>query len=140
MSFDRFFATFYPFLYNSPRKELRTNITLGVVWCLAGILSSLHLYGLGSSSCYYPGSWCFLDFIDLDSTKNAIYSYIYAISGTIVVLMTIVLNVAVISFFIRNRVVGKKSRRRDLRVIVFLVVIVIVLSSLWLPLMVRGHH
>lgn len=146
MSFDRFFATFYPFLYNSPRREFRTNVTLGVVWFLAGIISSLHLYGLGSSKCIYPGSWCFLNFIDLDpssdpkSTQNIIYSYIYATTGMIVVLMTIVLNMAVIFFFVRNRVLGKRSRKRDLHVIVFLVVIVIVLSSFWTPLMVRGCH
>lgn len=142
MSFDRFFATFYPFLYNSPRKELRTNITLGSVWCLSGILSSLHLYGLGSSKNIYPGSWCFLNFIDLEpwkpkATQNIIYSFIYAITGVIVVLLTIIINTAVIFFFVRNNARGKKSHRHDLHVIVFLLVIVTVFTSCWAPLMVR---
>ncbi|XP_048764526.2 thromboxane A2 receptor-like [Ostrea edulis] len=142
MSFDRFFATFYPFLYNSPRREFRTNFTLGVVWFLAGIISSLHLYGLGSSKNIYPGSWCFLNFIELGpidpkSTQNIIYSYIYATTGVIVVLMTIMINTAVIFFFVRNKVGGKRSRKRDLHVIVFLLVIVTVFTSCWAPLMVN---
>jgi hypothetical protein len=142
MSFDRFFATFYPFLYNSPRRERRTNITLGVVWFLAGILSSLHLYGLGSSKNIYPGSWCFLNFIQLEScypkaTLNIAYSFIYAITGVIVVLLTITINTAVIIFFVRNKVGQKKSRKRDLHVILFLLVIVTVFTSCWAPLMVR---
>lgn len=143
MSFDRFFATFYPFLYNSPTKGLRTNIILAVVWCLSGILSSLHLYGLGSSKNIYPGSWCFLNFIELNSTypnyrENTIYSYIYASVGVLVVLMTLVINMAVVSFFVRNRLTKKRaSKKRDIHVIAFLIVIVTVFTSCWAPLMVR---
>ncbi|XP_062586185.1 prostaglandin E2 receptor EP4 subtype-like [Saccostrea cucullata] len=142
MSFDRFFATFYPFLYNSPQKELRTNITLGVVWCLSGILCSLHLYGFGSSKNVYPGSWCFLNFIELKNNpkarENIIYSYIYAITGVIVVFLTIIINMLVVFFFVRNRIVQRKrSRKRDLHVIVFLLTIVTVFTSCWAPLMVN---
>lgn len=143
MSFDRFFATFYPFLYNSPTKGLRTNIILAVVWCLSGILSSLHLYGLGSSKNIYPGSWCFLNFIELNSTypnyrENTIYSYIYASVGVLVVLMTLVINMAVVSFFVRNRLTKKRaSKKRDIHVIAFLIVIVTVFTSCWAPLMVN---
>ncbi|XP_056002660.1 prostaglandin E2 receptor EP4 subtype-like isoform X2 [Ostrea edulis] len=134
------------FQYDFPEplceKELRTNITLGSVWCLSGILSSLHLYGLGSSKNIYPGSWCFLNFIDLEpwkpkATQNIIYSFIYAITGVIVVLLTIIINTAVIFFFVRNNARGKKSHRHDLHVIVFLLVIVTVFTSCWAPLMVN---
>ena len=143
MSFDRFFATFYPFLYNSPSKGLRTNIILAIVWCLSGILSSLHLYGLGSSKSIYPGSWCFLNFIELNSSyphhmKNTVYSYVYAVVGVLVVTLTILINLMVVVFFVKNRVVSKRTaKKRDLHVIAFLLVIVTVFTSCWAPLMVR---
>ena len=143
MSFDRFFATFYPFLYNSPSKGLRTNIILAIVWCLSGILSSLHLYGLGTSKNIYPGSWCFLNFIEVESehphaTENRVYSYVYAITGLTVVTLTIVANAAVAIYFIRNRFFRSrpKSGKRDVQIIIFVLVVAFIFGSLWAPLMV----
>eukprot|EP00105_Crassostrea_gigas_P041100 XP_019925248.1 PREDICTED: thromboxane A2 receptor-like [Crassostrea gigas] len=143
MSLDRFFATFYPFQYNSPSKGFRTNVILAIVWCLSGILSSLHLYGLGSSRTFYPGSWCFLNFIDVNSnnsqaTQNIIYSYIYALTGLAVLLLMVGANTAVVLYFLRNRCILKKSTKstRDLQIIIFLLIIVVVFTSLWSPLMI----
>lgn len=139
MSFDRFFAIFFPFLYNTPTKNRRAMIMLGFVWTLSGVISSLHLYGLGASKNYYPGSWCFLDFIDMSSTSKVIYSYIYATSGALVVILTVLINFLVIVFFIKNKFSKSvaKSNRNDLPVVLFLLMIVTVFTSCWAPLMVR---
>ncbi|XP_062586226.1 prostaglandin E2 receptor EP4 subtype-like [Saccostrea cucullata] len=142
MSFDRFFATFFPYLYNSTTKQRRTNIILGIVWILSGFLSSLHLFGLGSSKAMYPGSWCFLNFIHVrpdcpEERLNMIYSYIYATTGVIIVLLTISVNTLVVFFFVRNIFVRTTRSQRDLHVIVFLLVIVVVFTSCWAPLMVK---
>ena len=139
MSVDRFVAIFYPFVYNTPTKERRAMMMLGAVWVLAGILSSLHLYGLGASRNYYPGSWCFLDFIDLSSTSKVIYSYIYAFAGAIVVTLTVIINLMVIVFFVKNKFSqsAAKSNRNDLPVVLFLLMIVTLFTSCWAPLMVR---
>uniref|UniRef100_K1QHI8 Prostaglandin E2 receptor EP4 subtype n=1 Tax=Magallana gigas TaxID=29159 RepID=K1QHI8_MAGGI len=139
MSIDRFFAIFFPFLYNTPTKNRRTWIMLGIVWILAGVLSSLHLYGLGASMNYYPGSWCFLDFIDMSVTSKVIYSYIYATTGAIVVIMTVFINFLVIIFFIRNKFskTATKTKRNDLPVVLFLLAIVVLFTSCWAPLMVN---
>ncbi|XP_061166018.1 prostaglandin E2 receptor EP4 subtype-like [Saccostrea echinata] len=139
MSFDRFFAIFFPFLYNTPTKERRVMVMLGCVWLLSGIISSLHLYGLGASKNYYPGSWCFLDFIDLSTNAKVIYSYIYATTGAVVVILTILINFLVIVFFIKNKFkkAVAKSNRNDLPVVLFLLMIVTVFTSCWAPLMVN---
>jgi prostaglandin E receptor 4 len=139
MSFDRFFAIFYPFLYNTSTKNRRAMVMLGSVWTMSGIISSLHIYGLGSSRNYYPGSWCFLDFIDMSSTANVVYSYIYATSGAVVVILTIVINCLVILFFIKNKLSKSvvKNNRNDLPIVLFLLMIVTVFTSCWAPLMVR---
>lgn len=140
MSLDRFFAIFFPIHYSSPSKGFRTNVIIAVVYCLSGILSSLHLYGLGSIKNFYPGSWCFLNFIYVNSsnsqdTQNKIYSYIYAITGLVVVSLIVVVNSVVVIYFIRNRCILKKSisSTRDLEIIVFLLIIVVVFTSFWAP-------
>lgn len=139
MSIDRFFAIFFPFLYNTPTKNRRTWIMLGIVWILAGVLSSLHLYGLGASMNYYPGSWCFLDFIDMSVSSNVIYSYIYATTGAVVVILTVTVNFIVIVFFIRHKFKKstKATKHKDLSVVLFLLTIVLVFTSCWAPLMVK---
>lgn len=139
MSIDRFFAIFFPILYNTPSKNRRVLVMLGVAWTLAGILSSLHLYGLGSSMNYYPGSWCFLDFIDTSVTSKVIYSYIYATTGAIVVILTVTINFIVIMFFIRHKFKKstKTTKHKDLPVVLFLMTIVLVFTSCWAPLMVN---
>ncbi|XP_062586170.1 prostaglandin E2 receptor EP4 subtype-like [Saccostrea cucullata] len=139
MSFDRFFAIFFPFLYNTPTKERRALVMLACAWTLSGVISSLHLYGLGASKNYYPGSWCFLDFIDMSSKAKVIYSYIYAATGAVVLILTMLINVLVIVFFLKNKFskTVNKTNRNELSVVLFLLMIVTVFTSCWAPLVVN---
>ncbi|XP_061166021.1 prostaglandin E2 receptor EP4 subtype-like [Saccostrea echinata] len=142
MSADRFIATYFPLLYNSPTKGRRANITLALLWVSSAILCSLHVFGLGSAKIFYPGSWCFLNFIDTDVPKNEVYTYIYAIVGVLAVIMTIILNFAVIAYFAYKTFRRKSSKSsfqgwREVHVIIFLLTIVTVLTSCWFPLMVN---
>ncbi|XP_062586183.1 prostaglandin E2 receptor EP4 subtype-like isoform X2 [Saccostrea cucullata] len=142
MSADRFAATYFPILYNTPAKGRRANITLALLWITSAILCSLHVFGLGSAKIFYPGSWCFLNFIDTDITKNEVYAYIYAVVGVLVVIMTILLNFAVIAYFVFKRFRRQSPTRsyqgwREFHVIIFLLTIVTVLTSCWFPLMVN---
>jgi prostaglandin E receptor 4 len=138
MSFDRFFATFYPLQYNNPHKEIRTNITLAVIWGLSALICSLPLFGLGSSRKFYPGTWCFLNFIETTIELNKIDAIIYATIGLIIVLATWTFNIAVIGYFIHKRYTEEStwSGWKDVHVIIFLLVVVALFTSCWLPLMV----
>ncbi|XP_061166342.1 prostaglandin E2 receptor EP4 subtype-like [Saccostrea echinata] len=140
MSFDRFFAILYPFHYNSGNKGRRTNCILALIWFIGLILSTLHLMGLGSTYNYYPKSWCFLNFVG-GTTVDRINSFIYSISGLLILICTISLNISVIVTVCRNirRENNLSSRRRvrsDVYIILFLVVIVVIFSTCWAPLMV----
>lgn len=137
MSLDRFFAILYPFVYNSENKGRRTNCILATIWLLGLLLSTLHLMGLGSSYNYYPRSWCFLNFVG-GTTKDRINSFIYSITGLLILLCTIAVNVVVILSVCRKmrRNSVKSARRVNVNIIVFLVVIVIVFTTCWAPLMV----
>ncbi|XP_061166022.1 prostaglandin E2 receptor EP4 subtype-like [Saccostrea echinata] len=143
MSFDRFFAIFYPFYYNKPHKEIRTNIVVLVIWVLSALISSLPFFGLGSSRKFYPGTWCFLNFIETTTEVNRINSIIYASIGVVIVLATWIFNIAVIVYFVYKRYKREStwSGWKDAHVIIFLMTVVVLFTSCWFPLMVNilGH-
>ena len=144
MSFDRFLAILFPYYYNTETKERRVNIMLISIWIFTFIISSLHLVGLGDSKLYYPGSWCFLNFVG-KTTADRVNSFIYSLLGLLILLLTICLNASVIISICVNSRQSKRStlsRRRgkknNMYIIIFLLVIVAVFTSCWLPLMVRN--
>jgi hypothetical protein len=144
MSFDRFMAILYPFKYNLIGKKYRANITLLVVWLVGTLVSSLHLMGLGSSFNYYPGSWCFLNFIGI-SILDRVNSYIYSIFGLIILFMIFFFNILVIVSLCKNfrtdSIISKSHRKKtDIFNVVLLLVIVTVFTICWTPLMVKSFH
>jgi hypothetical protein len=141
MSFDRFMAILYPFEYNSDWKERRTNLMLVGIWIAGAFISSLQLMGLGSSYNYYPGSWCFLNFVGTSALDRA-NSYIYSLLGISILFVTITLNFIVIVSVCRGmksdiKLSAKRRRKNDIFIIIFLMIIVTVFSMCWTPLMVR---
>jgi hypothetical protein len=145
MSFDRFMATLYPFKYryNLIGKKHRANITLLVVWLVGTLVSSLHLMGLGSSSNYYPGTWCFLNFVG-DSILDRVNSYIYSIFGLIILFAVFFFNVLVVVALCRNsrrnKIISKRHRKKtDVFNVCFLLGIVTVFTVCWTPFMVKSQ-
>ena len=141
MSFDRFLAILFPFRYNTAGKERRTNIMLMVIWIIGFVISCLPLIGLGSCSNYYPGSWCFLNFVGT-TTLDQINSYIYSLFGFAILLTTITLNAIVIVTVCRgmNSDIRQTTRHRnknDVFIVIFLMIIVTGFGVCWTPLMVR---
>lgn len=139
MSFDRFMAILYPLRYNTGRKKYRANITLALIWITAAFVSSLPLMGLGSNILYYPGSWCFLNFVGT-STVDRINSFIYSLLGLMILFSTIFFNGSVVFSLcknqIKNKVSPKTRKRSDIFNAIFLLVLVSVFAACWAPLMV----
>ncbi|XP_061166343.1 prostaglandin E2 receptor EP4 subtype-like [Saccostrea echinata] len=140
MSFDRFLAILYPFFYNSGNKGRRTNFILALIWLIGLLLSTLHLMGLGSSYNYYPYSWCFLNFVG-GTIEDRINSYIYSIFGLLILICTLFLNISVILNVCRklrrgSQISTGRSVKNDVYIIIFLLVIVVIFTTCWAPLMV----
>ncbi|KAK3089756.1 hypothetical protein FSP39_006250 [Pinctada imbricata] len=142
MSLDRFLAILFPFYYNSESKIKRVNIMLGGIWIFTLFICTLHLMGLGDSKLYYPGSWCFLNFVGR-TVEDRVNSFIYSILGIIILMVTACLNISVIITVlinIRNSRLTKTTKRRgknNLYIIVFLLMIVAVFTTCFLPLMIN---
>lgn len=57
MSIDRCVAVYRPFYYKSEYSDRRRVVAvIGAIWAVGGLVSSLHLAGLGSVYKFYPGS------------------------------------------------------------------------------------
>ncbi|KAK3088920.1 hypothetical protein FSP39_025491 [Pinctada imbricata] len=82
MSLDRFLAILFPFVYNVPRKILRTHLLIITTWLSSGIISILPIAGVGKVKLFYPGSWCFIDYANKEN-YGEIMTYIYAIIGIV---------------------------------------------------------
>ncbi|XP_061180248.1 prostaglandin E2 receptor EP4 subtype-like [Saccostrea echinata] len=138
MSFDRFLAVRFPIWYRNTQKR-RANIMLLVIWAFTATVSSLNLIGIGSVKNFYPGSWCFIDFANKGLLER-VNTYIYSITGIIILLITVFLNVAVAYSVCRKPVlttIDNKRKRNDIYIIVFLFTVVTLFSICWVPLMVR---
>ncbi|XP_062582824.1 prostaglandin E2 receptor EP4 subtype-like [Saccostrea cucullata] len=135
MSLDRFMAILYPFKYNVSGKERRANLMLLFVWVLGTLISSLPMVGIGSNVIYYPGSWCFINFVGT-STSDRVNSYIYSIFGLFVLSTTIFLNCFVIIKLCKNVNENRKDLRRRQSTIfnmILLLVFVTVFTLCWGP-------
>lgn len=139
MSLDRFLAVTFPILYRESQGK-RTTVTLVLIWAFTAIVSSLNLLGIGSVKNFYPGSWCFVDFAN-NGRLERVNTYIYSITGLIILSTTVMLNIAVVYSVSRKPKLStsdKKRKRNDIFIIVFLFTIVTLFSICWVPLMVSG--
>lgn len=139
MSIDRCVAVYRPFYYKSEYGDRRRVVAvIGAIWAVGGLVSSLHLAGLGSVYKFYPGSWCFLNFIS-GTTLERVNSLIYSGLGILVLLITVTLNFSVIVATLHKKHRAHLGRlRKDVYNIVFLSAIVLISSVCWAPLMVRS--
>ncbi|XP_062583003.1 prostaglandin E2 receptor EP4 subtype-like [Saccostrea cucullata] len=118
-----------------------TLILIGI-WILSSLISCLHLIGVGRSNMYFPGSWCYFDFID-DTTGNRVMAYLYSIIGFLIILGTLTINTLTMYRICRDPVqrgnlldTSVVSGFYDSHVIIFISAVTVVFVFLWTPLVV----
>lgn len=139
MSLDRFLAILYPHFYNKPTKNRRAILMIAGIWIFSAVMSSLHLMAGHKSLSFFPGSWCFLDFVHSDTKA---FAFLYSVTGILVLGTTAALNITVIFNVCRNiQQKKKKPKKKDIYIIAFLLLIVILFSSCITPLLINifGH-
>ncbi|XP_033738782.1 prostaglandin E2 receptor EP4 subtype-like [Pecten maximus] len=145
MSLDRFLAVWFPFFYSNRLGNRRVNLTLAGICTFAFFLACLPLMGINANVRQFPGTWCFFNQFSTEA-DGKFFSYLYATLGIGMVVMMIVLNTLVIVVLTRRRGVRKDQeggvtsdsrRAADVYNVIFLVVLMLVFTICWLPLMVR---
>ena len=146
MSIDRYVTLRHPPWIQPGRHEGRKyTIVLIVIWVAGSLISMLHLVGVGDSELFYPGSWCYFDFIS-DTTKNRAMSYIYSVLGFFIVLVTILANILTCcrircpntGDIILNT--GRFPASKDAHLVSFIIAATIVSFISWMPLLVSKYQ
>ncbi|XP_033736824.1 prostaglandin E2 receptor EP4 subtype-like isoform X2 [Pecten maximus] len=150
MSLDRFVAVWFPYSYNvTMKKAYLVNLAVISLWLVSISIAFLPLIGLGQNVLQFPGTWCFFNFFGTD-IEDKFFAYFYATIGIIMILLTAILNSLVIFMLgkanrqngLRRKAasVGSRSgrtRRNDVFIMIFLVVLMVVFATCWTPLMIR---
>lgn len=94
MSVERYLAINHAYFYNHYVDQRVAGLTLGGIYVSNALFCALPSMGLGSVVRQHPGTWCFIDWHNNNST-NATFSYMYAGFSSVLILATVVCNVLV---------------------------------------------
>lgn len=137
MAVERFVGITQPFVRSTNMSKSRVYTTVVSVWVTAGCISLLPLLGLGSYHIQSPGSWCFLN-ISSEPVDMA-FCLVFSVVGLTSLAVSFILNTVSVVTLLRV-CCGQDStqRRRDYEVemMVQLILIMVIASICWYPLLV----
>ncbi|XP_030647445.1 thromboxane A2 receptor [Chanos chanos] len=137
MAMERFVGINKPFARSTNMSKSRACSMVLLLWVIAGCISLLPLFGLGSYHIQIPGSWCFMN-ISSASLDRA-FCLIFSLVGLMSLVMSFVLNmVSVVTLLRVSCGQDGMQRRRDYEVemMVQLILIMVIASVTWYPLLV----
>ncbi|XP_074640297.1 prostaglandin E2 receptor EP3 subtype-like [Tubulanus polymorphus] len=159
MSIERFLALKHPFV---SQKYLTYDKSKYVIFAILGVAFIFGLFpsiGIGSNARQFPGTWCFIRFIDTQSIIEKAYDYAYCCFGIFLILVTIMCNLSVAltmlqmcrsrqkrSMSVQSHLteIGGNAPKRDracdhseLQMLILLAGITSIFTICWSPLMVR---
>ncbi|CAK8689611.1 prostaglandin E2 receptor EP4 subtype-like isoform X2 [Clavelina lepadiformis] len=107
MAVDRLLALRFAFFYQRNVTNGKAKVVIFAVLSLFFILSALPLFGFGEIIQQSPGTWCFINW-HASQTKDQVYNIMFAMIGSIMMLVVIFSNI-----FVINAVVKKKRKMRS---------------------------
>ncbi|KAK2835386.1 hypothetical protein Q5P01_015870 [Channa striata] len=141
MAIERFIGINCPFARTSTMPKSRTITMVLMVWFIAGCIALLPLIGIGSYHMQKPGSWCFFN---ISSEGNdGVFSLIFSLVGLFSIIVSFLLNtVSVVTLIKVCCGKNRKQRRRDneVEMMVQLILIMIIATICWCPMLVFIAH
>ncbi|XP_072295380.1 thromboxane A2 receptor [Eucyclogobius newberryi] len=137
MAIERFIGINCPFSRSQAMPKWRTISMVFIVWIIAGFISLLPIFGVGSYHMQMPGSWCFFNISSIGTDK--IFSLIFSLVGLTCLAVSFLLNTVTVVTLIRVCCgPGSAQRRRDheVEMMVQLILIMVIASVCWCPLLV----
>ena len=144
MALDRYVALLHPYFYAGFVTKRKTIYILLILFFISVAISSLPLIGVGKNVQHYPGTWCFFDF-RIENSEGKGFSYIYSLTGLLIIVLITVSNVAVITTLVQMRDTSKEIYSykneichidREMQMMIFLIGVVLIFIVCWTPLMV----
>ncbi|KAL8177683.1 UNVERIFIED_CONTAM: Thromboxane A2 receptor [Gekko kuhli] len=137
MAGERFLGIYRPFSRSVNMSKRRAWILVCLVWALGFFLGLLPILGLGGYTLQFPNSWCFLTL--LHDAGNRAFCIIFALLGIFCVGLSFFLNTfSVVTLCRVYHDSESVQRRRDSEVemMVQLLIIMVIASACWLPLLI----
>ncbi|KAB5559106.1 hypothetical protein PHYPO_G00025160 [Pangasianodon hypophthalmus] len=137
MAVERFVGITQPFARSTNMSKSRVCTTVTSVWVTAGCISLLPVLGLGSYHLQSPGSWCFLNISPMP--LDMAFCLVFSLVGLMSLAVSFILNtVSVVTLLKVCCGQDSTQRRRDYEVemMVQLILIMIIASVCWYPLLV----
>ncbi|XP_067263852.1 prostaglandin E receptor 4 (subtype EP4) b [Chanodichthys erythropterus] len=115
MSVERYLAINHAYFYNHYVDQRVAGLTLAGIYVSNALFCALPSMGLGSVVRQHPGTWCFIDWHNNNSSTNATFSYMYASFSSLLILATVICNVLVCAALImmHKRFVRRTSLGTD---------------------------
>lgn len=139
MATERFIGINRPFTRLTSLPKNRTVSMLLFVWLVAGAVALLPVIGLGGYHIQDPGSWCFFH---IDSKgKDRTFSLIFSLFGLLCITVSFLLNTVSVVTLIKMCCGRDRTRRRrdhEAEMMVQLILINVVASICWCPLLVSS--
>ncbi|XP_027022749.1 prostaglandin E receptor 4 (subtype EP4) a [Tachysurus fulvidraco] len=114
MSVERYVAINHAYFYNDYVNQRLASATLLAIYVSNGVFCALPSVGFGRVTKQYPETWCFLDW-RTEENIHAAFSYMYAGVSVVLILATVICNVAVCCALMRmhRRFVRRMSLGSD---------------------------
>ncbi|TSY41757.1 Prostaglandin E2 receptor EP4 subtype [Bagarius yarrelli] len=114
MSVERYVAINHAYFYNDYVNQKLAGATLVAIYVSNGVFCALPSLGFGRVIKQYPETWCFLDWRTTENI-HAAFSYMYAGVSFVLILATVICNVAVCCALMRmhRRFVRRMSLGSD---------------------------
>lgn len=137
MALERFIGINCPFALSTAMSKSRVVSMVLMVWFSAGCIALLPLTGIGSYHIQMPGSWCFFNISSKGNDR--VFSLLFSLVGLISISVSFLLNTVSVVTLIKvccGR--GREQRRRDheVEMMVQLILIMVIASICWCPLLV----
>jgi prostaglandin E receptor 4 len=149
MSVDQFLITYDERIRSSRLRKNKWNTIIVVALMIVSVLISvLHVagLGLGSSRLFFPGSWCYLDFIS-QTTAERNMSYFVVSVGIFLILLIVLFNALSFWKFYTNPYLRSSAKYNQTgrnqccsNMNVFVMTISVVFIVLWTPFLVRRSY
>lgn len=141
MAVERFTGINCPFARTGRMPKGRTISMVLMVWFIAGCIALLPLTGIGSYHIQLPGSWCF--FLISAEGNDKIFSLIFSLVGLISIAVSFLLNTVSVVTLIKvccGHARTQRSRDHEVEMMVQLILIMVIASICWCPLLVSRLH
>lgn len=139
MAIERFFGINRPFARSASMPKSRAVSMVLMVWAFAGCVALLPVVGVGRYHMQMPGSWCYFNISS--KASDLAFCLLFSLVGLLSIMVSFLLNTVSVVTLIKvccGQDVTQRRRDYEVEMMVQLILIMVIASISWCPLLVSG--